>query len=155
MSRRIGDLRLLKLIRLMLKAGVMEAGLFRPTKEGVPQGSIVCPLLANIYLHELDKWWWERYGNLPATQKAARRRKGQGNVILVRYADDFVLLTNGSKQTAGKRYDNSWQKSSIWSFPWTRRTSPTSAKDSTSWGFTCTTTPDPEGDTKVTNPRYW
>ena len=42
-SRRIGDLRLLKLIRLMLKAGLMEAGLFRPTKEGVPQGSILTP----------------------------------------------------------------------------------------------------------------
>jgi RNA-directed DNA polymerase len=99
-SRRIGDLRLLKLIRLMLRAGLMEDGLFQPTQEGVPQGSIVSPLLANIYLHELDKWWWERYGKLTTSQKATRRRKGQGNVILVRYADDFVLLTNGSKQAA-------------------------------------------------------
>ena len=99
-SRRIGDLRLLKLVRLMLKAGLMEGGLFRPTTEGVPQGNIVSPLLANIYLHELDKWWWERYGKLTTGQKTTRRRKGQGNVILVRYADDFVLLTNGSKQAA-------------------------------------------------------
>jgi RNA-directed DNA polymerase len=99
-GRRVGDLRLLKLIRLMLEAGVMEGRLFQPTVEGVPQGSIVSPLLANIYLHEMDKWWWERYGRLSTSQKAARRRKRQGNVILIRYADDFILLTNGSKQVA-------------------------------------------------------
>jgi group II intron reverse transcriptase/maturase len=99
-GRRVGDLRILKLIRLMLKAGLMEKSRFQPTERGVPQGSIVSPLLANIYLHELDRWWWKRYGKLSATQKAARRRKGQGNVVLIRYADDFVLLTNGSRQTA-------------------------------------------------------
>jgi hypothetical protein len=60
----------------------------------------VSPLLANIYLHELDKWWWERYGGLSRAQKAARRRNKQGNVVLVRYADDFILLTNGPKQEA-------------------------------------------------------
>jgi group II intron reverse transcriptase/maturase len=99
-SRRIGDLRILKLIRLILKAGLVEKGLFQSTEKGVPQGSIISPLLANVYLHELDKWWWQQYGKLTPTQKAARRRKGQGNVVLVRYADDFILLTNGPKQEA-------------------------------------------------------
>jgi RNA-directed DNA polymerase len=99
-SRRVRDLRLLKLVRLMLKAGVMENGLFQPTEKGVPQGSIVSPLLSNIYLHELERWWWERYGRLTRSQKAARRRKGQGNVVMARFADDFILLTNGPKQAA-------------------------------------------------------
>ncbi len=99
-GRRVGDLRILKLVRLMLKAGLLEEGLFQPTEVGVPQGGIVSPLLANIYLHELDQWWWKRYGGLTPWQKATRRRKGWGNVVLVRYADDFILLTNGPKQAA-------------------------------------------------------
>jgi group II intron reverse transcriptase/maturase len=97
-SQRIRDLRILKLIRLMLKAGVLDEGQFQTTEVGVPQGSIVSPLLMNIYLQELDQWWWKRYGSLSQARKAARRRKGQGNVVLTRYADDFILLTNGPKE---------------------------------------------------------
>ena len=99
-NQRVGDLRILKLIRLMLKAGILEDGVFQATEGGVPQGNIVSPLLMNIYLHELDKWWWKQYGSLTQAQKTARRRKGQGNVVLARYADDFILLTNGPKEEA-------------------------------------------------------
>jgi len=52
-------------------------------------------LLANIYLHEFDRWWWEKYGKLTHLEKAKRREAGIGNCILTRYADDFVLLCNG------------------------------------------------------------
>jgi RNA-directed DNA polymerase len=95
--RRVRDKRVIKLIEAMLKTGVMEDGLVRHTLEGAPQGSILSPLLANIYLHELDRWWWEEYGSLTPYQKAKRRKAGIGNCILIRYADDFVLLCNGPR----------------------------------------------------------
>jgi RNA-directed DNA polymerase len=95
--RRVRDKRVIKLIEAMLKAGVMEDGLVRHALEGAPQGSILSPLLANIYLHELDRWWWEKYGSLTSYQKTKRRKAGIGNCILTRYADDFVLLCNGPR----------------------------------------------------------
>lgn len=95
--RRIRDERILGLIAAMLKAGLMENGLFHPTPEGTPQGGILSPLLANIYLHEFDRWWWENYGQLTLYEKAKRRRDQIGNCILTRYADDFVLLCNGPR----------------------------------------------------------
>ena len=98
--RRIADRRVLQLIDNFLKAGVMEDGLFQETPEGTPQGGILSPLLANIYLHELDRWWWENYGNLTPRQKAVRRQQKIGNCILTRYADDFILLCNGPKTEA-------------------------------------------------------
>jgi RNA-directed DNA polymerase len=98
--RRIADRRVLQLIDNFLRAGVMEDGLFQETPEGTPQGGILSPLLANIYLHELDRWWWENYGNLTPWQKAVRRREKKGNCILTRYADDFILLCNGPKAEA-------------------------------------------------------
>ena len=61
---------------------------------GTPQGSVASPLLANLYLHELDKWWSENYDH----NKSARRRKHLGNFILVRYCDDFIILSNGTRQ---------------------------------------------------------
>jgi RNA-directed DNA polymerase len=67
---------------------------------GTPQGGIFSPLLANVYLHEMDRFWWEQYGKLPSDQKWRRRLAGEGNVRLLRYADDFVLLWNGTKQGA-------------------------------------------------------
>lgn len=100
--RRIRDKRVIGLIAAMLKAGVMEDGQFQHTLEGVPQGNILSPLLANIYLHELDRWWWEKYGSLTPYQKAKRRKMGIGNCILIRYADDFVLLCNGPRAEVGR-----------------------------------------------------
>ena len=78
---RIGDERLVRLILKWLKAGVMEDGQWFETKEGTPQGAVISPLLANLYLHYvLDLW-----------VQAWRKKVAHGDVIVVRYADDAVL----------------------------------------------------------------
>ena len=99
LRRRIEDKKLLRLIWKFLRAGIMERKLFRDTKLGTPQGGIISPLLANIYLHELDKYM-EKYTGLHTYEKARRRKQGLGNFVYVRYADDFVVLTNGTKVQA-------------------------------------------------------
>lgn len=76
--QRISDRRVVKLIRQWLRAGVMEDGTVRETLAGTPQGGVISPLLANIYLHYLDRLWAERCGSLG---------------VLIRYADDFVVMT--------------------------------------------------------------
>ena len=81
LEHRIADRRMLGLIRKWLKAGVMEDGCRVAALKGTPQGAVISPLLANIYLHyALDQW----------TQQW-RRRYARGNVIVVRYADDSVF----------------------------------------------------------------
>jgi RNA-directed DNA polymerase len=80
-EHRIGDRRVVRLIRKWLKAGVMEDGVTRPGEVGTPQGAVISPLLANIYLHYVLDLWAERW----------RHREAHGNVILVRYADDAVV----------------------------------------------------------------
>jgi RNA-directed DNA polymerase len=78
---RIGDERFVRLILKMVKAGVMEDGQGYETKEGTPQGAVISPLLANLYLHYvLDLW-----------VQAWRRKVAHGDVVVVRYADDAVL----------------------------------------------------------------
>jgi len=99
LRRRVRDERLLDLIWKFLRAGVMERKLFKDTNLGTPQGGIVSPLLANVYLHELDKYM-ERYTALSRQEKTARREAGQGNCVYVRYADDFVILCNGTRDMA-------------------------------------------------------
>lgn len=99
LRRRIGDEKLLELIWKFLRAGVMERKLFKDTKLGTPQGGIASPLLANIYLHELDKYM-ERYTALSTAEKTARRKQGLENYVYVRYADDFVVLCNGGRAQA-------------------------------------------------------
>lgn len=99
LKRRLKDGKLLRLIWRFLRAGVMEGKLFRDTLSGAPQGGIASPLLANVYLHELDRYM-ERYTALSKTEKAYRRRRGQANVTYVRYADDFCVLMNGRKEEA-------------------------------------------------------
>jgi len=98
--QRLDDVRILKLITAFLNAGVLDKGLFHKTPDGTPQGGILSPLLANIYLHQLDLWWWKNYGRLSSAEKQKRRRHKQGNAILTRYADDFVILWNGPKEGA-------------------------------------------------------
>jgi RNA-directed DNA polymerase len=96
-QRRVKEQHILELIKRMLKAGVIENGQYQPTLEGTPQGGILSPLLTNLYLHEFDRWWWEKYGQLTLYQKAKRRCAGIGNCILTRYADDFIILCNGPR----------------------------------------------------------
>lgn len=99
LRRRIADERLLSLIWSFLRAGVMERTLFKETTTGTPQGGIISPLLANVYLHELDKHMGQ-YINLSTQDKMMRRRHGQANFAYARYADDFVVLCNGTKGQA-------------------------------------------------------
>jgi RNA-directed DNA polymerase len=97
LRRRVADDKLLDLIWRFLRAGVMEGKLFKDTKLGTPQGGIASPLLANIYLHELDQFM-EQYTGLTPEEKARRRRQGLANAAYVRYADDFVVLSNGTHE---------------------------------------------------------
>jgi len=80
-EHRVADGRLLRLIRKWLKAGVLQDGELVPTEVGTPQGAVISPLLANIYLHYVYDLWVERW----------RRRTARGRVIVVRYADDTVV----------------------------------------------------------------
>jgi group II intron reverse transcriptase/maturase len=81
LQHRVADPRLLRLIRKWLKAGVSEEGNWSETNVGTPQGAVVSPLLANVYLHyALDQW-----------VEAWRHKVARGKVIIVRYADDFVM----------------------------------------------------------------
>lgn len=80
-EHRIGDQRLVRLLMKWLKAGVLEEGQLRAVEEGTPQGGVISPLLANVYLHyALDQWVHEW-----------RKRHARGEVYVVRYADDFVV----------------------------------------------------------------
>lgn len=78
-GRRVSDRRVLKLLWQWLRAGVMEDGMFDETLAGTPQGGVISPLLSNIYLHVLDAAW---------------QRDGAQYGLLVRYADDFVVMCN-------------------------------------------------------------
>ena len=80
-EHRIGDRRVVRLIRKWLKVGVMEDGEVRPGEIGTPQGAVISPLLANIYLHYVFDLWAQQW----------RQRHAQGNIIIVRYADDIVV----------------------------------------------------------------
>jgi RNA-directed DNA polymerase len=100
LKRRIQDRKLLDVIWQMLRAGVMEGQLFRRTEEGTPQGGIVSPLLANVYLHEMDRWFQDNYTGLNYNEKARRRQRQEGNAFYLRYADDFVVAWNGSEEGA-------------------------------------------------------
>jgi retron-type reverse transcriptase len=80
-QHRVADRRILRLIQKWLKAGVMEEGQGSETERGTPQGAVISPLLANIYLHYFFDLWVQVW----------RKKRAQGTVIVVRYADDMVL----------------------------------------------------------------
>ncbi len=96
LRRRLKDRALLDLLWKFLKSGVMEGGLFSHTDSGVPQGGVISPLLANVYLNEFDKWAAAQW-DLDPNARRGRRRAGLGNYKMVRYADDFVVVGNGTK----------------------------------------------------------
>ena len=100
---RIGDKRVLRLVKAFLKAGVLsEDGGERDTVTGTPQGGILSPLLANVALSVLDEHFvgvWEKAMS-PSWRREARRRKGLANYRLVRYADDWVLMVAGDRADA-------------------------------------------------------
>jgi len=79
---------------------VMYKGEASETLTGTPQGGIVSPLLANIYLDELDRYMESNYLSLPYWKRSQQRKKGKSNFLYVRYADDFVVLCNGTKAEA-------------------------------------------------------
>ena len=94
-ARRISDGAILHLIRQFLDAGIMEGSEIHSQDRGTPQGSPLSPLLANIYLDQLDKQWKAsgltgRYG---------------GNAHLIRYADDFLILTTSNPETAKRKLE--------------------------------------------------
>ena len=99
-KKRVADRNTRDLLWKFLRAGVMHQDTLEETLTGTPQGGIVSPLLANIYLHELDRYMESKYLNLTESQRLYRRKKGRGNVLYVRYADDFVVLWNGTKAEA-------------------------------------------------------
>jgi RNA-directed DNA polymerase len=81
LEHRIADRRVLRLIQKWLKAGVIEDGSWTRTPEGTPQGGSASPFLANVYLHYVLDWWVQTW----------RSRHARGDVIIVRWADDFVV----------------------------------------------------------------
>ena len=96
LRRRLKDRALLDLLWKFLKSGVMEGGLFQRTESGVPQGGVISPLLANVYLNEFDQWAAKQWDLTPYARQR-RRKAGLGNYRMVRYADDFVVVSNGTK----------------------------------------------------------
>lgn len=80
-EHRIADRRMLRLIQKWLRAGVSEDGQWSPTNVGTPQGAVASPLLANVFLHYVFDLWVQHW----------RMKSARGDVIVVRYADDFVL----------------------------------------------------------------
>jgi group II intron reverse transcriptase/maturase len=81
LEHRIGDQRIIRLIQKWLKAGILEDGVVTVSERGTGQGAVISPLLANVYLHYVLDLWAERW----------RRRESTGDMIIVRYADDFIV----------------------------------------------------------------
>jgi RNA-directed DNA polymerase len=81
LEHRIGDKRIIRLVQKWLLAGILEDGVVTIEEKGTGQGSVISPLLANVYLHYVFDLWAERW----------RRREAKGDVIMVRYADDTVV----------------------------------------------------------------
>ena len=85
-EERIVDRHILKLLRAMLRAGVMENGAVTRSAAGTPQGGVISPCLANVYLHRLDRQWADR-----------------GTGVLVRYADDLLVMCRTEQEAERPR----------------------------------------------------
>jgi len=81
LEHRIGDRRIIRLIQKWLKVGILEDGIVTVSEKGTGQGAVISPLLANVYLHYVLDLWAKRW----------RRREATGDMIIVRYADDFIV----------------------------------------------------------------
>jgi group II intron reverse transcriptase/maturase len=81
LEHRVSDKRIIRLIQKWLKAGILEDGVVTVDDRGTGQGSVISPLLANVYLHYVFDLWAERW----------RRQEAQGDVVIVRYADDLIV----------------------------------------------------------------
>src|SRR6195256_4174723 len=81
LEHRIGDKRIIRLVQKWLKAGILEDGVVKVSERGTGQGAVISPLLANVYLHYVLDLWAKRW----------RRREATGDMIIVRYADDFIV----------------------------------------------------------------
>jgi group II intron reverse transcriptase/maturase len=92
LEHRIGDRRIIRLIQKWLKAGILEDGIVAVSDRGTGQGSVISPLLANIYLHYALDLWAVRW----------RQREATGDMIIVRYADDFII--GFEHESDGRRY---------------------------------------------------
>ncbi len=92
-ERRVGDTRVLRLLRAWLAAGVLEDGRVRHPDKGTPQGGVISPLLSNILLHEVDRQWCGMDGN------------SLGPARLIRYADDMLLLAPTAEAA-----EEAWQR---------------------------------------------
>ena len=94
LEHRIGDRRIIRLIQKWLKAGVLEDGIVTSSETGTGQGSVISPLLANVYLHYVFDLWAERW----------RRREATGDMIILRFADDVVV--GFEQETDARRFWN-------------------------------------------------
>jgi RNA-directed DNA polymerase len=95
LGHRIADKRVLRYVKRFLIAGILEEGIFVETEEGTPQGGVISPLLANIYLHySLDLWFTRRFA-----------RTSEGRVRLIRYADDFVVCCQRKNDATRFRHE--------------------------------------------------
>jgi len=81
LEHRVGDERVIRLVRKWLKAGVLDDGEWSVSETGTPQGAVASPLLANVYLHYVFDLWAHQW----------RKREASGNVVVVRYADDIAV----------------------------------------------------------------
>jgi RNA-directed DNA polymerase len=109
--RRVKDKRVLAPVKAFLKAGVMtETGGWEDSDTGTPQGGILSPLLANIALSVLDEHFQQQWRGWDAEHRKTRRRQGLGTWRLVRYADDFVVMSTAPRPTP-KRCAARWQRS--------------------------------------------
>jgi RNA-directed DNA polymerase len=97
-EHRIGDPRIIRLIQKWLKAGVLEDGVVTVSEKGTGQGSVISPLLANVYLHYVFDLWAERW----------RRREATGGMMIVRYADDIVV--GFAHEVDARRFWNAMRK---------------------------------------------